>query len=146
MITLIYHSVAINTCSAEELCLILTSVRNKNIRLNVTGVLFYHQGNIMQIIEGEYDTIIELFEKIKLDERHTNVVKLIDFKITERSYSYWTMAFNQFSESDWVSVHGYIDIENKQVDLPENLNKYAYLKVIIDSFITENGILQRELK
>lgn len=124
----------------------LTSIRNKNICLNVTGVLFYHRGHIMQIIEGEYDTIIELFERIKLDERHTNVVKLIDFKITERSYSNWTMAFNQFSESDWVSVNGYIDIEDKQVSLPKNSNKYAYLKVIIDSFMIENNILQRALK
>ena len=144
MITLIYHSVTNNTCSAEELSLFLTSIRNKNIRLNVTGVLFYHQGNVMQIIEGEYDTIIELFERIKLDEMHTNIVKLIDFPISKRSYSDWSMAFQQLSDNDWVKVTGYLNIEDKQIGLPQHSEKYAYLKVLIDSFILENGVLQPE--
>ena len=144
MITLIYHSVATKFCSNDELNLFLTSVRNKNIRLNVTGVLFYHRGNILQIIEGEYDTIIELFERIKFDPRHTDIVKLVDFPISKRSYSNWSMAFQQFSDNDWVKVIGYLNIEDEQIGLPQHSEKYGYLKVFIDSFILENGILPQE--
>ena len=144
MITLIYHSVANKICSAEELSLFLTSVRNKNIRLNVTGVLFYHQGNIMQIIEGEYDTIIELFERIKSDHRHSDIVKLVDFPISKRSFSDWSMAFQQLTNQDWVKVTGYLNIEDEQIGLPQQSEKYGYLKVLIDSFILENGILHPE--
>ena len=144
MITLIYHSVSNNTMSVKELSLFLTSVRNKNIRLNVTGILFYHRGNIMQIIEGEYDTIIELFERIKLDAMHTDIVKLVDFPISKRSYNDWSMAFQQFSDDDWVKVIGYLNIEDEQIGLPQHSEKYSYLKVLIDSFIFENGILPHE--
>lgn len=63
MITLIYHSTWCHNCSTEERILFLTSVRLENIRLNVTGVLLYHEGEIMQIIEGKTDVILQLFEK-----------------------------------------------------------------------------------
>lgn len=139
MITLIYHSVALNICSEKELNLFLTSVRRKNIRLNITGILFYHRGNILQILEGENNTVNELFEKIKIDNRHTDVVKLVDFKITKRSYVDWSMAFKHLSKKDWVEVKGYLNIENEESLLPQYSDKSCYLKVLINSFINENN-------
>lgn len=144
MITLIYHSVAVNICSAKELNLFLTSIRKQNIRLNVTGILFYHKGNVMQIIEGEHDTINDLFERIKIDNRHTDVVKVNNFKINKRSYPDWSMAFKQLPDKDWVKVKGYLDIKDKQTGLPEPSNKSGYLKVLIDSFMNENEILLKD--
>ena len=141
MITLIYHSVALNICSEEKLNLFLTSVRRKNIRLNITGVLLYHRRNILQIIEGENDTIYELIERIKIDNRHTDVVKLVDFKITKRSYVGWSMAFKQLSKKDWMKVKGYLNIETEESLVPQYSDKSCYLKVLINSFIYENNLI-----
>ena len=138
MITLIYHSVAVNTYLTEELNVFLSTIRKKNIQLNITGALFYYNGNILQIVEGECDIVNALFEKIKIDNRHTDVAKLVDFKITERSYQDWSMVFIQLNEKDWVKVEGCLNIEKKQIGLPEHSEKSVYLKVLIDSFINEN--------
>ena len=145
MITLIYHSVANHTYSDEELSLFLSYIKKKNSRLNITGVLFYHRGNILQIIEGEDDTVNTLFEKIKIDNRHINVIKLVHFKITKRSYQNWSMAFKHLTDRDWAKVKGYLNIEDKQIGLPEHSDKSSYLRVIIDSFMNENEILSNQL-
>lgn len=141
MITLIYNSTTIETCSTIDLPLFLNTIRDDNIRLNITGILLYHDGKLMQILEGEKEIVYEIFEKIKVDKRHTDVTKLIEFNITKRCYFDWSMAFKKLSANDWSAIKGYLNLENKQTGLPGYSTKSTYLKVLIDSFIDENEIL-----
>ena len=92
----------------------------------------------MQIIEGKTEEIHQLFEKIKIDKRHTNVVKLIEFKIEERAYEEWSMSFKSVSYNDLQSVKGYLDLNDDQLGMPKATNKSAYLQMLIDSFKDEN--------
>lgn len=141
MVRLIYHSKAADSYTAERLNLFLSTIRKKNICLNVTGILLYHRGNVMQIIEGEYDTISALFERIKIDTRHTDVMKIIDYPITNRFYKDWSMSFKELSEKEWVKIKGYLNLEDQQIGLSNYYDKSAYIKVLIDSFMHENEIL-----
>ena len=138
MITLIYTSTSSFNCSAGELALFLNFVRSENIRLNITGILLYHEGEIMQIIEGEKEIIYELFEKIKVDKRHINVIKLNEFKIVKRAYEEWSMSFMQVSINDLVSVKGYLDLTDYESGLPKATDKSTYLRMLINSFKDEN--------
>lgn len=138
MITLIYHSTACVPCSTDERILFLQDIRLKNICLNVTGILLYHDRKIMQIFEGEKAVVNDLFERIKKDTRHTDVIKLIDFKIKKRSYGDWSMAFRNLSDKGWLTIEGYLNLDDKQSVLEHATNKTAYLEMIINSFIEED--------
>lgn len=145
MITLIYDSATYETCSTMDLPLFLSTIRESNMRLNITGMLLYHNGNLMQIIEGEEEAVHAIFEKIKIDKRHFDVSKLIEFKITNRCYSDWTMAFKKLSETNWSTVKGFLNLEDNQIGTPASSSKSTYLKMLIDSFVDENKILNNDV-
>ena len=134
MITLIYHSTSTQNSSTEELIEFLSFIRMENISLSVTGILLYHNNEILHIMEGETEVGLPLFEKVKADIRHINVKKLIHFKIKERAYCDWSMAFKQVSGKDMLSVKGYLNIDDNQTGLPQNTEKSGYLLMLINSF------------
>ena len=72
---------------------ILKTARKNNKQKNITGVLFVGNGFFMQSLEGEEEDVKALFEKIKVDERHSNV-KIIGFsELKERRFKSWDMAY-----------------------------------------------------
>lgn len=62
-----------------------------NRRLNVTGELIinYSNASIVQILEGDQDVLENLFNKIKNDKRHSNIVCLSANNIVKRNYKKW---------------------------------------------------------
>ena len=138
MITLIYHSTSTYESSPEDLIEFLNFIRLEKLSLNVTGILLYHNREILHIIEGEIEVILALFEKVRVDTRHTSVKKLIHFKIKERAYSDWSMAFKEVSGKDMLNVKGYLNIDDNKTGLPHTTEKSAYLLMLINSFKDQN--------
>jgi len=77
----------------SQIASILASASKNNLKLEITGALLYSGGYFCQVIEGEEDSIEELFETIQLDSRHAEVTVLNFEKSDERSFSQWSMAF-----------------------------------------------------
>ncbi len=71
---------------------ILASARKNNEALNVTGALLYSGGYFCQVLEGEEDTLEELFETIQMDNRHGAVTVLHFNEIESRGFGDWAMA------------------------------------------------------
>jgi len=112
MHTLIYLSASSFLFSNEEIIDILNTSQSNNLRNDITGVLLYHEGSIIQILEGEREVIHTLFNKICLDRRHKGIIKVLDSVIKERSFADWSMGFRQLSNHDWSELKGYLDIDN----------------------------------
>ena len=134
---LIYISAANHLLSEQELAELLTVSRANNTRLNVTGILLYSNGNILQVLEGEKEVVQSLYEKITKDERHRNVLRLISNESAERSFSDWSMAFKTLNPEEWDEYEGYIRLQ------PENLytlikNKNVRIGTSINTFIDIN--------
>ena len=69
--------------------LLFSDENNKN--KNVTGILFGHGINFLQVLEGDKVVIKNLYEHIAKDERHQNIT-LLDFcPIAERKFKGWSM-------------------------------------------------------
>lgn len=63
-----------------------------NQRDAVTGVLLYLNGIFFQVIEGEELSIDKLYNKILIDERHTDILCLkTENDITEKMFPNWAM-------------------------------------------------------
>ena len=104
---LLYTSVAKWKMSSLELTELLEQSRKKNLKLNITGLLVYHGGEFMQVLEGEKETILELYDTITNDERHTSVKTFWESSISERGFSNWAMAFVNTEGIDLLTIEGY---------------------------------------
>lgn len=72
---------------------ILNISRRNNARRNITGSLFFDGANFTQFLEGTLQDIEVLFETIKKDPRHTQVILLHKMPIDERRFGSWSMQY-----------------------------------------------------
>ena len=93
MYYLIYLSSAVKPMNYDELSALLKQCRNNNLRLGVTGMLLYQKGTFMQMLEGEKQVVIDLYDDIKKDERHTGFHIVLTGDIEERNFEDWSMGF-----------------------------------------------------
>ena len=135
--TLLYSSVASQNFEENHLTELLDQARKFNRAHNITGLLLYHDGSFMQVLEGERQVILELFErKIFFDERHGGVTKYFDHPIEERLFSNWSMGFKKLNNNDLASMPGYSDIfDNPKSALPPDT---GIVHEMLNMFITSN--------
>ena len=93
----IYVSSSKGIMSEEDLFNLLKYSRAENTKHNITGMLLYHDGNIMQVIEGQRHDIDQLLNNIKSDSRHKGIIILIDEPIESRFFSEWSMSYKKIS-------------------------------------------------
>jgi len=109
MIQLIYVSRAVTPFTREQLLDLLQLSRTNNGASDITGMLVYHHASFMQAIEGEEAAVMQLFEKIKRDSRHTDVAIVSTGQIRRRSFGSWTMGFFNADESSSTELPGFDD-------------------------------------
>lgn len=90
---IVYVSVACNNPGAPELSALLTQSRRNNAATDITGMLVYHDGKFLQLIEGEEAAVSALYQTIVQDPRHQQVNKVWDAALKARSFADWSMAF-----------------------------------------------------
>ena len=90
---LVYVSSASPLFTESDLLNLLKESRKKNLKHDLTGMLLYHEGNIMQVIEGKENEVFELFGKIQSDKRHTGLIKLLYEPIERRNFKDWSMSY-----------------------------------------------------
>jgi hypothetical protein len=93
MFELIYTSAAKVLLDPLQLGEILASARRNNPILGVSGILLYHQGSFMQLLEGEEQVLRTLYERIAVDPRHHRLATLRERTIESRSFGSWSMGF-----------------------------------------------------
>ena len=74
------------------------SIRNAEMKL--TGVLFFSDNNFLQILEGDFDTVGGLFDKIEKDNMHHDVIKIIDEDETKRMFDNYFFGFLTVTSSE----------------------------------------------
>ena len=109
LVSLIYVSSATKHFDEQQLTDLLKASRLTNELHKITGMLLYHEGHMMQVIEGEEIEINQLFNNIQKDKRHNRVMKLICKPIEEREFAEWNMSYLNISSE---STEGFSDFLN----------------------------------
>ena len=78
---------------ALEIQNILEKSRRNNARQDVTGALFYNEGNFAQVLEGPMAAVAQTFERVQCDPRHSEVTVIESGIISRRDFPDWAMAF-----------------------------------------------------
>ncbi len=107
MTSIIYVSSAVQLFSTADLARLLEVSRRNNAKRGVTGMLLYKGGNFMQVIEGEEPDVRALYEKLKLDPRHTGFFTLLEETISARQFHDWSMGFKNLDDTALTEVEGY---------------------------------------
>jgi len=91
--SLCYFSTADSSLDTNDFEDLFEYVVTKNTLQEITGVLVYGQGNFMQIMEGSKEKIISIFNRIQEDDRHHNVIKVIEKDYPDRIFGKYDYGF-----------------------------------------------------
>jgi hypothetical protein len=107
MFQLAYSSAACAPFTTEALQLLLIKSREANATQKVTGVLLYHSGSFLQVLEGPQGGVESIFASIERDSRHRQIHVLFRTSIPAREFAEWYMGF--IDTSRWHLIPGMID-------------------------------------
>jgi hypothetical protein len=125
LFTLIYVSVATTDMTADDLLALLEQSRTFNKENGLTGLLLYKERFFIQVLEGEESIIDSLFERIKVDTRHFNVLLILKKPIIARNFEEWAMGFKVPNLDKLKQISGFSDY--MLLAPSETLDKYSII-------------------
>jgi hypothetical protein len=110
---LVYSSTRNPSCTDAEIQKILASCEKNNPAQNITGVLLHSDNHFIQYLEGDKD-IINLYDLIKTDPRHSRVALLSYGPIRERMFPSWHMGYKNLTRAE-LAFHTSANEDDKKV-------------------------------
>jgi hypothetical protein len=108
MLQIIYASAASKKMTGEELEEILETARRNNSEKGISGMLLYHGGSFLRVLEGPDEELKGLIAKIKADERHNKIKLLFMDRVDEKEFDDWSMGFVDASRTAEL-MEGYVN-------------------------------------
>lgn len=91
--------------------------RRNNQLAGVTGLLLHHDGNFIQVLEGEEAAVERVFARVMADPRHRGVQRLFSEEREVRDFRDWSMAFRNLSDPTFHAMSGFSELLNHRVPL-----------------------------
>jgi hypothetical protein len=107
--SVVYLSEGTGSFSSEELHEILAKAREKNSKLDISGMLLFKDGNFLQVLEGNRERVLSLFETIARDPRHHRITILFRGVVPERDFTDWSMGFHDLNSPETKDIPGFND-------------------------------------
>ena len=125
MYYILYNSYAVSEFDDAALKELLIQSREKNKRLAITGMLFYFEGQFIQLIEGDDAAVRQLAIEIALDPRHKHFMILKEGAIEKRFFTDWSMGFKSIDPANFEDVHNF-----KELNTTGRLNAPSFLYLL----------------
>lgn len=98
----LYLSSATRKLDDRDLREILEISRSRNGEAGVTGMLLFHDGNFLQLLEGEADAVEQTWGRIKNDPRHRGILVMLDEARETRLFPDWSMGFRKTAAGECI--------------------------------------------
>jgi hypothetical protein len=108
-----------------EVARILAASRRNNKAKHIGGVLHYGEGYFFQALEGERDSVNELYTRIGEDPRHRDVKVLTFEDVDKRYFADWSMKYVPLEDQ----IQRMLDRHGIE------FNPYRFDKAIVDDFL-----------
>jgi Sensors of blue-light using FAD len=92
---LVYSSSATQDFWPDDLFELVEKSRRKNAEHALTGMLLFHEGQFLQLLEGPEPAVRACFAVVERDPRHDSVKVLLTGECEQRDFPEWTMGFEQ---------------------------------------------------
>lgn len=93
ILRLVYVSAAARPFDAPALAELLRASRARNAADGLTGMLLYHDGSFIQVLEGPEPAVRACYARIQRDRRHVRVTTVFEEEDGERAFAEWSMGF-----------------------------------------------------
>jgi len=132
MYRVMYMSSARRFISDSELEELLETSRINNKKRNLTGLLIVKGRTFLQCLEGNKEDVEEVYEKISKDDRHDNIIDLVEEDIQSRMFPNWDMGYKNLKILD--------DIKSEKIkqisDIDDFIIKKEDIAEVIQEFIS----------
>ncbi|MBO3698652.1 BLUF domain-containing protein [Roseivirga sp. E12] len=132
---LIYRSNAKSDTSESDIQNILHTARAFNKANGITGCLLFHNNQFLQLLEGEFNLLMKLYERIKTDTRHDGLVLLHMRETAYRVYPNWTMAYQSMEPTDVKAKVGITEFTEFEPEEESALSKQLF-KAVSNNMMT----------
>jgi hypothetical protein len=86
----IFHTApAIKDFATDELEKIAETLSIRNRKMNITGILHYHDREFYQILEGDKNVLTNLIDNIEDPTKHGNIHIVWEGKSSARAFNNW---------------------------------------------------------
>ena len=103
----VYRSRSVTPMTDVDLFYLLAQARKRNASLGLTGLLLYDRGWFFQWIEGDDQALGGVWNRIRADPRHTEVVVFADQPIPVQIFAGWNMRFAHRDRQHEAIVDGF---------------------------------------
>lgn len=113
---------------------ILETARPRNARSGVSGLLVYSGTHFLQLLEGPEQQVGQIFDSIRADERHHDVVVLLTERAEARQFPGWSMGYELLENMDPPRGSGWFQLGQRALEaaLPETVS--PEVRVLFTSF------------
>lgn len=98
MYRIIYTSTSKEMMDERDLQRILRSARTHNSANAITGMLIYHDGCFIQVLEGDQDAVEACYKRIERDPRHLNCIEMAREAVVSRIFTDWWMTYQHYGD------------------------------------------------
>lgn len=117
---LIYISKAIKLMREDELLFLLNQSTSWNESHELTGMLIYIEGRFLDQLEGRFMQVLEgsqyeverIFENIKKDSRHHQLIVLRQEDLEVRNFDNWSMGFESLGFEDYKKHPNFFELDD----------------------------------
>jgi len=119
-LTISYISSASQILTSKDIEMLIIDAKVFNNNNNIGGILIYTNQTFFQTIEGEYEDIISLFKKIKSDNRHYGILKILETKSLTRRYERFNSNYIEHqSEKATTELLKFLEIKEEHISDPK---------------------------
>jgi hypothetical protein len=93
--------------SKTDLRELLIKARENNSKLGITGMLLFKGGNFLQVLEGEKEKVLALYDRVAQDRRHARITILFQGVSKKRDFADWSMGFHDLNAPETMNIPGY---------------------------------------
>lgn len=107
LLSLTYFSTATVPFSDDDLVELLERSRVRNTADDLTGMMIFHDGHFVQVLEGPEAAVRATYDRIALDPRHRDLILELEDTIDERGFPDWSMGFRDLADGTEDEVEGF---------------------------------------
>lgn len=101
---IVYVSTAVPGLDARDIDSLLNISQSNNDERFITGYLVHNGTSFMQLIEGPFDEVDEIYARILRDRRHTGVVRIQAEWTEARVFPNWSMNYFRVDRHDGIGA------------------------------------------
>lgn len=130
---IIYMSTARNLFSEKELEDLLEVSKANNKKVNVTGLLLTKGKTFIQCLEGKKKDVEYIYSKIKKDDRHYDVIDLIEEESFSRLFKDWSMGYRNIENLISISSSKISEIQLDDINNLSNSDIYELFVYFLEN-------------